>query len=150
MRKFLILVLLVFVACGGDRARDKFLDLMSHTEFFYQESKDAFSRDGETITIKEYGSKYKFKLSKVYANKDKSAYIGVYVYKTQNENSYYDDGQYFLTGFIGDLGFGSGWMLYAIDDILDDVESMEVNIDDLINELLIYAPIGSVGEEDYE
>lgn len=100
IKKIFILMLVVASVCACESKEEKeFLDLMAHTEF-YDGVEDYLSfRDGfKTIVEEIEGDEYKFRLSNVYERN--GTYIGIYVYHTKDESSYYDDGAYTLFGFF--------------------------------------------------
>lgn len=150
IKKIFILMLVVASVCACESKEEKeFLDLMAHTEF-YDGVEDYLSfRDGfKTIVEEIEGDEYKFRLSNVYERN--GTYIGIYVYHTKDESSYYDDGAYTLFGFFltgDDFGHEGNIKLYAyLED--DDISELDTSFDNLFDELFNYGKIiGKVNKD---
>lgn len=150
IKKIFILMLVVASVCACESKEEKeFLDLMAHTEF-YDGVEDYLSfRDGfKTMAEEIEGDEYKFRLSNVYERN--GTYIGIYVYHTKDESSYYDDGAYTLFGFFltgDDFGHEGNIKLYAyLED--DDISELDTSFDNLFDELFNYGEIiGKVNKD---
>lgn len=140
-QKILILVLVSVLACQSQVAKNeaKFLSMLEKTEFYKFEDEDKndinpFSEDWKTITVKRNDLKYRFKLSKIY-NEANGMIIGAYVFNTENEMSYYDNGQYVLVGFVEDLLYGRD-NIFSLCMSWDVFENTIIATNDLIGDLL--------------
>ena len=78
--------------------------------------------------------KYRFKLSKIY-NEANGMIIGAYVFNTENEMSYYDNGQYVLVGFVEDLLYGRD-NIFSLCMSWGVFENTIIATNDLIGDLL--------------